>query len=131
MKYNSILVIDDSKFDRFIASEILDEYVDVSSIVSLESAEEAIEYLHSMEKNPQELPEIILLDIKMPTMDGFEFLKVFDKFPESIKTKCKVFMLSSSIDPEDIRKAHKSQYVVDFIEKPLTKENLLRINSFF
>lgn len=131
MKYNLILVIDDSKFDRFIASEILDEYTDVKKVLALESAEKAIDYFKSIENMLQELPQVVLLDIKMPTMDGFEFLKVFDEFSETIKSNCKIFMLSSSIDPEDIRKAHKSKYVADFIEKPLSKEKIQHINSFF
>lgn len=131
MKYNSILVIDDSKYDRFIASEILEDYVEVLNFVSIESAQKALEYLQSLEDNPQGLPEIILLDIKMPIMDGFDFLQKFDEFPETIKTSCKIFMLSSSIDPNDFQRAQKSKYVVDFIEKPLSEENILRINSFF
>lgn len=131
MKYNSILVIDDSKLDRFIASEILEDYVEVKEIVGVESAEKGLEYLQSIEEQPQNLPEIILLDIKMPKMDGFDFLQIFDRFPETIKNNCKIFMLSSSIDPDDIRKAQKSKYVVDFIEKPLSEENINRINSFF
>lgn len=131
MKYNSILVIDDSKYDRFIASEILEDYVEVLNFVSIDSAQNALEYLQSIEDNPKGLPEIILLDIKMPIMDGFDFLQKFDEFPESIKTSCKIFMLSSSIDPNDFQKAQKSKYVVDFIEKPLSAEKILRINSFF
>ena len=131
MKYNSILVIDDSKYDRFIASEILDEYVEVQNFMSLDSAEKGLEYLKSLEGNPNDLPEVILLDIKMPRMDGFGFLKKFDEFSETIKTNCKIFMLSSSIDPNDLQRAKKSKYVVDFIEKPLSEENILRINSFF
>ncbi len=131
MKYNSILVIDDSKYDRFIASEILEDCVEVLNFVSIESAQKALEYLKSLEENPQGLPELILLDIKMPLMDGFDFLQKFDEFSETVKTSCKIFMLSSSIDPNDLQRAQKSKYVVDFIEKPLSEENILRINSFF
>ena len=131
MKYNSILVIDDSKYDRFIASEILEDNIEVLNVVSIESAQKALEYLKSLEGNPQGLPEVILLDIKMPIMDGFDFLQKFDEFSEIIKTGCKIFMLSSSIDPNDLQRAQKSKYVVDFLEKPLSEENIFRINSFF
>jgi len=131
MNFNTILVIDDSKYDRFIASEFLESYADVKEIVCLDSVKDGLEYLKSKENTIDELPEVILLDIRMPIMDGFDFLDSFADLPLSIKQKCKVFMLSSSTDPHDVSRAKKSEYVFDFIEKPLSEEKILRLGSFF
>ncbi len=131
MNFNSILVIDDSKYDRFIASEFLESYTVVNEIICVDSAQGGLDYLKSIEGNIEKLPEIILLDIKMPKMDGFDFLNGFAAFSSQVKQKCKVFMLSSSVDPHDISKAEKSIYVFDFIEKPLSEEKILKLESFF
>ena len=60
----------------------------------------------------------------MPQMNGWEFLDEFKKFPDAVKRKCKIFMLTSSIDPNDIKKSKTYDVVKNFITKPLTKEKL-------
>ncbi len=102
-----------------------------NTIIALESAEEGLEYIFSTINNPAAIPDIILLDIKMPKVDGFEFLEHYEKFPPSVTVPTTIFMLSSSIDPDDINRALKSKYVHDFIEKPLTKEKIEQLLSKF
>lgn len=114
-------------FDRLIASEVVKNHMPVNTIIALESAEEGLEYIFSSMDNPSAIPDIILLDIKMPKVDGFEFLERFEKLPPSVKVLSTIYMLSSSIDPYDINKALKSKYVHDFIEKPLTKEKIEKL----
>lgn len=124
MKLNSILVIDDSKYDLFIATEMLSDYCDVKEVVCVDSAQKGIEYLQSKENTPEELPEYIFLDIKMPLMDGFDFLNLYNQLSDTIKKHCKIYMLSSSLDPTDIAKAKNNNNVIDFIEKPLSEEHI-------
>ncbi len=64
---------------------------------------------------------ILLLDINMPTLFGWEVLEEFKKFSEVVKHHFKIFMLSSSVDPHDKEKAANSPLVSGYIEKPLTK----------
>jgi CheY-like chemotaxis protein len=124
MKLNSILVIDDSKYDLFIATEMLSDYCDVKEVVCVDSAQKGIKYLQSKENTPEELPEYIFLDIKMPLMDGFDFLNLYNQLSDTIKKHCKIYMLSSSLDPTDIAKAKNNNNVIDFIEKPLSEEHI-------
>jgi len=124
MKLNSILVIDDSKYDLFIATEILTDYCDVKEVVCVDSAQKGLAYLQSKENTPEELPEYIFLDIKMPLMDGFDFLNLYNQLSDKIKNHCKIYMLSSSLDPTDIAKAKNNNDVIDFIEKPLSEEHI-------
>jgi CheY-like chemotaxis protein len=60
-------------------------------------------------------------------MDGFQFLDEFERLSEGIRKHCKVVMLTSSLNPQDMNKAKKNQFVLKYINKPLTQENLKKL----
>ena len=64
----------------------------------------------------------------MPLMDGFQFLDEFEKLNDNTKEKCNIVMLTSSINPQDVNKSKKYTYVKKYINKPLTQENLEKLN---
>jgi CheY-like chemotaxis protein len=76
-----------------------------------------------------ESTSIILLDLNMPIMSGWEFLERFEELDEIIKKQVKIYILSSSVDPRDKERAGKNKDVEDYIVKPLTKEIVLEITS--
>ena len=78
---------------------------------------------------PENLPDVIFLDINMPIVDGFVFLFEFEMFPDQIKEKCKVIILSSSNNKRDIAKIVDNEYVIKFITKPLTEKALQEIQA--
>jgi CheY-like chemotaxis protein len=99
-------------------------------VASYLDAEEALDYLkHILKTDLTKFPNIIFLDIYMPEMDGWEFLKELNKFPEFIVNRCKVFMLTSSVEQEDFEKSKAHKMVFDFISKPLTVEKIKMIFS--
>lgn len=124
--YNNVMVIDDSYFDRLIATKVLELAKFAENVIAFDSVANGIAYLNSKSAFPEQQPEIIFLDIRMPETDGFGFLSKIEKTPGLISEDCKIYMLSSSVDPEDITRANKSKYVFNFISKPLTIE---KINS--
>ncbi len=123
-KYNKIMIIDDNDIDNYITSTLIKKNNFTNDLLEFDSGLKAIEYLEKNKNNDQELPDLILLDIYMPLMDGFEFLHFFEKIDPAITKKCKICIVSSSIDDNDIVKARLDKNIYTFITKPLTAELL-------
>ncbi len=122
--FKKALIIDDNEIDRFVAKRMLEKRFFCEEVVLIESAPKALSYLKSMEHTPEELPQFIFLDIRMPEMDGFGFLDEYEKLPASLRSHCIMLMLSSSLDASDHERALKSPYVKRFINKPLDSQNI-------
>ncbi len=117
--FNTCLLIDDNYIDNFVTRKILEAGNFAHSIVVVRSATEAISSL----SNGVIKPDVIFLDVRMPLMGGFEFLEEFDKI-DIDKSGIKIFMLSSSLDPLDLRRSSDNKYITQFIHKPLTQKAL-------
>ena len=121
MTVNEILLIDDNYIDNFINKTILTREKIAETITVKLSPIEALDYLTN---KTDPFPELIFLDIKMPQMDGFEFLEAFENLSEKQKEKCRIIMLSSSNNMEDIETAKKNPYVLEYLIKPLDSSKL-------
>lgn len=116
------ILIDDSEFDLFLNKEFLTLAGVSEDIISFDSAANALQFIIKESENLK--PTVILLDIHMPVMDGFEFLEKFDLFPDHIKKKLRIFMVSSTLDIRDIQNAKDNKNVVDILPKPLNTATL-------
>lgn len=114
------MLIDDNYIDNFVTRRILESSNFADQVVVSQSATEAIESLRAGDVTP----DVIFLDIRMPMMGGFEFLQEYDKIEVENKKDIKIFMLSSSLDPTDMRKSMNNKYITQFIHKPLTQKAL-------
>ncbi len=126
--FNTVMIIDDTQIDRYVASFIIRKLNIAQNIVEFDMATKAIDYLIEYKNLPEKLPGLILLDIRMPEMDGFQFLDSVDKIP-GVADSVNVVMLTSSLDPDDINRSKKSKLVKTFINKPLNAEKLESIIS--
>lgn len=115
-RFKVCLLIDDNFIDNFVTRKILETGNFAEKIVVIQSAHEAIAKLQSKEIEP----DVIFLDIRMPLMDGFEFLKEFDSLHLDDNKKIRIYMLSSSLDPVDFRLSSENKYITQFVHKPLT-----------
>ena len=116
-------LVDDDELFNFLTAHTLKSNGFCSETRSFTSAQKALEELGaSVEKGV--FPDFIFLDINMPVLDGWGFLEAYRQFPEELKKNCSLYILSSSIDENDAKRAKKSEEVRDFISKPLTKMSL-------
>lgn len=111
------LLIDDNVIDQIITKQLLKKALNVYDITVVNSGKEGIQWLQDNRNHFEEL--VMLLDIKMPEMDGFEFLLLYDVLSEELKSKTHIFMLSSTLDPHDINRAKSNKYVKSLLSKPL------------
>jgi len=117
--FKTCLLIDDNYIDNFVTRKILEGSNFAEKIIVVRSAAEAITALATCTV----APDVIFLDVRMPLMSGFEFLEEYDKI-DIRKQDIKIFMLSSSLDPVDLKKSSDNKYITQFIYKPLTQKAL-------
>ena len=126
-KFNSILLIDDDKASNYLAKVIISDIGITAPLEVSTNGKEALDYLEACCANGEDgFPDLILLDINMPVMDGFEFLEKSQYLPCMQKHRPLIIILTSSQYHSDIERA-RSYQINHYISKPLTEEQLREI----
>ena len=119
-------LIDDDSINNFINERLLKKLNIADTIKVVLNGEEAIKYIHQTCSAEQPCPELILLDINMPVMDGFEFLKEYKNLDFKNKKSIIIIMLTTSTNPNDTERLNDSG-ASGYVNKPLTEQKLLDI----
>jgi CheY-like chemotaxis protein len=122
-----IAVIDDDKIFQLITNKTLHTIEQVGRVWQFYNGEEALIYLQDHAAQADELPDIILLDINMPVVDGWTFLKDYLPLHGKLCKPISIHMVSSSIDPKDIERAGEISLVQEYIIKPINKDKILDV----
>ena len=121
----TVMLVDDNRIDLFIHNEFIKQMKIAHSVIEYSFAKDAIIFLQNADSSIW--PELILLDIHMPIMNGFDFLDEYILLPEDSRKKCKIIIVSSSLDKSDKQKAKSNPLVIELLEKPLNREKLLEL----
>ncbi len=126
-KFSEVLLVEDDPITIMVCDRIIKMNKFADKVISCENGRIALDHLLPL-KESDSLPLIIFLDINMPVMNGWDFLEEFDYIKNDFKTIPRIFLLSSTVDPEDYKRAKQYSMVQDFISKPLNKEALEAID---
>jgi CheY-like chemotaxis protein len=123
-----VMLIDDSEADRLYTRIVLERSGLGCQVIAFESARDAL--AHLQEAGDEEDVQLILLDINMPGMDGFEFLEAWDSTPAAAARTAVAIMLSSSPHPADTERARRQARVRGYITKPIDREQALGLARY-
>jgi YesN/AraC family two-component response regulator len=120
-------IIDDDQIYVFGLKKLINFHKYCKNLLVFKNGAEAIKYMKPLISTSEELPDVILLDINMPVMDGWQFLDEFVKIKPLIQKKITIYMVSSSIDEADFERAKTYEEISEFIVKPVREEDLEKI----
>lgn len=124
-KLNCIALIDDDEATNFFHRMLIKKTGTTDQVLVFQGAMNALDYF----KKDEELliPDLILLDLNMPVMDGWDFLDEFANLPEAVNNRTKVVILTTSPNPEEVKRAKNHKFVSGFKTKPFTPEKMQEI----
>ncbi|MFZ6009623.1 MAG: response regulator [Bacteroidota bacterium] len=128
-KISNLWIIDDDPMASFYIKRLaeLGELADIIAIY--DRARWAADYLLNHKRAPEHLPDVILLDIYMPDLDGWGFLEKFRNIKDQLNKQIDIYIISSSSHSKDVNRARQFPEVKAFLQKPITKEKLLEVIS--
>lgn len=118
-------IVDDDELFTYVLSKQMQVVNFCKTVLVYHNGLEALEYLRANSESPEKLPSVILLDLNMPVLDGWQFLDEFVRL--RLARKIRVYIVSSSIDAADHEKALAYREVANFYIKPVSGEDLIEI----
>jgi two-component system chemotaxis response regulator CheY len=117
-----VFIIDDDPIHQRIAQIMISKHNLFDEYFSYTEAQKALDFLQENKKNEEALPDVILLDLNMPVLDGWDFLGTFETLIKEFKKNIRVFIVSSSVDEKDLLRSKSYVAVKGFISKPLSPD---------
>ena len=122
------IAIDDDPVNNLICKLTIEMVASAPEILTFTNAAEGFDYIQNQyAANRDKTETVLLLDINMPVMSGWEFLERFDNLGTDVKSLFKIFILSSSVDERDKQRSYANKNVNAFMVKPLVKDNVVEI----
>lgn len=129
MKQHPVWIIDDSEIDVLVNKRLMELSEFSNDISVFHTAEEALHTLKEECPGKEDAPEWIFLDMNLAGMNGYEFIDAFSQLPDVILSNTKIIVLSVIQKQEQLIKVLTYPFVYAQLDKPLTKEALLRLKN--
>lgn len=120
-----IYIVDDDEIFQFTTRKMFQYLGQREGVESISNGQVAIDKLKDHRTDSESLPDLILLDINMPIMDGWDFLQQYDTIKKSLSKEIKIYMISSSVDDRDLERAERNENITKYISKPVD-ESVIR-----
>lgn len=128
MQINKVCIVDDDDIYRLTTRMTLEKLEErPSEVLEFADGERALKYILTNKDCSESLPDLILLDINMPVMDGWDFLEAYSEIMISLAKNIPIFMVSSSVDPAEISRAENTPHVIKYISKPLSLKTVKEV----
>ena len=121
-----VWIIDDDDISKYVMKRNLRQ-LSVTNVIEFPDSVQPLKILSDNFESTNELPDIILLDLNMPILNGFQFMEEFKVANEKIKKDIQIYMLTSSLSSEDVDRAKSFPEISEYFIKPITLRNLSRI----
>ncbi|MDO6472124.1 two-component system response regulator [Maribacter sp. 1_MG-2023] len=122
-RLNTILLVDDDDASNFLHSIFINKLDMDVNINSALNGQEAIDFILGKGQEKLELPCMVMLDLRMPVMDGWQFMGAYEELvPKKLKEQITIVLVTISDNKEDKEHAIANQYIADFAQKPLSDE---------
>lgn len=128
-KLRNVVLVDDNETTSFLNNRLLNRLEVADQVHTFSKAEQAYQELWGGlkgESPAEDAPDLVFVDLKMPGMDGFEFLKLYSALPDSVREQTVMAVLTTSMHAADT--ARVAQYEgVEYLAKPLTEEKMEKL----
>ena len=125
----NVLLIDDDTIYQFVSCKTLEATGHANKIKVCSNGDEACRFLEENMYNADELPDVILLDVNMPVMNGWQFLDAYQNLKANLAKEIQIFLVTSSMNDQDKEYSKRYNCVQDYIVKPLVREKISEILS--
>ncbi len=125
----NLAVIDDDEMYVLTVKKLLERIKFTERTVYFENGKVALNYFDEYINKADLIPELVLLDLNMPVTNGWQFIKEFRKLKTKIDKKITIYMISNTINEEEIRRAKEIEEVTEFVCKPVTMQTLTNLLS--
>ncbi len=119
-----VVMIDDSVMCHRMLQLMVQKYQDTATVTYSLDAKNIIDFLESHQQDTDHLPDVILLDLCMPGFNGYDFLVSYNKLCHQINKHIDIYIVSSSVDPDDVKLHHIYPFIKQYLIKPLTLANV-------
>jgi CheY-like chemotaxis protein len=122
-----VYLIDDDEVFVFLTKKLIERTHEDVALTVFTNGQDAIEHLKTIADNPEQLPDMILLDLNMPVMDGWGFLEAYETITFADPNKINLYIVTSSISPYEVERAKHISVVKEFIVKPMVKDKFINL----